>query len=198
MYKMMVAMAVIFVGSMSAVANDGIVSFDGDVMNSVSVVDAIKNANIDQNDTLSHQLIVPEPVVGQKVGQEEVLYRLSGADRALLIDQLRSNTRYLEMSELLKQDSVSVFLGNAELTLASTKDNATYYVVGSISNPEVVSAVSRGGKAENTQSKSYITMCRNVLEWVVLIKEGVEVGKWVARKICEEYNGREKLDRVLG
>lgn len=186
--SILIAMSAVMSGIYGAKAGE--IDFDGRSAGSIRSVNfAVSGAEIDQAIP-----VTPVPELGIVKG-ESLAKDVHARETATILQELDSNSRKKlaesgiaksehEILALLQNRGLRVLYSSSEVLFVEPKGKEVYNVVSGSRNPALIQHISN--IKASPDNKNWILVCKEILEWVILIKEGVEVGQWVKQKVCEQ------------
>ncbi len=170
-----------------AFGNDKEFNFDFDGKNIKSQqIDFVRFNKLNLIDLSENDLFIPYPKITQE-SEKNVTLKLKLLNKKYLDNLLREDfDSFKDFQKIIrdnKEKKIFIIYSDTKIYLATEISENKYNVIYESNDCNFVKKIS--SIFLSNPDKGWITVCKEILTWVSLIKDGVEVGYWVTKQICE-------------
>lgn len=166
-----------------------IVNFDSPDIQNTQINKAITSMkSIDMNTCNIAEPLIAEPVPTFDAIPARIT-KITKTERGLLLNALTDSINEEATAKIQTTESIRAIVSKSEVLFAVPASKEVYDIFLQSNNPQIIDMFTASNVAARTDKNAILIGCREILKWVLIIKDGVEIGKWVKETICEPQEG---------
>ncbi|HNT97309.1 MAG TPA: hypothetical protein PKK31_03470 [Elusimicrobiales bacterium] len=133
------------------------------------------------------ETLTPIPTIPSAESPEypTVLRELDTQNRLTLAEDCPAHITGSVARNFLRDKTLTVLYNSREVVFVKYNGKNTYMELERSDDPGLLQYLDTLPALAWNGNKSWISVCKDVLVWVSLIKDGIEVGQWVTKRMCE-------------